>query len=223
MTTKIHLDKRLFAIAEMVPSCPLMADIGTDHGYLPCYLIQKKIVEKAIARDIAIMPLKRAESNIQKYHLENQIITQQASGLQDLNPSTNCVVIAGMGGHLIANILQNSKIQYPVIILQPNANAEKVRQALMNLNYKIVDETIVLEEKKFYEIIKAIPGYSSLTEKEILYGPINLKKKENTFFQKYQKRLTLLLRVMKNVDSTSPSYATIKLEIDTLQNILKKE
>lgn len=218
--TDVVLDKRLQAIADMVEPCKLVADIGTDHGYLPCYLIQNEIAVNAIARDIAEMPLKRAEWNISKYHLQERITTQLLPGLQDLSIETDCVIIAGMGGYLIADILSKSTIHYPVYILQPNSNSELVRKKLQDIHYRIVDETIVDDGKKFYEIIKAIPGNCMLTETEIFFGPINLKKRETAFKSKHGKRLALLKSVLQDMNECSSSFSTVSAEIKLLESVL---
>ncbi len=105
----MKLTQRLKTIADLVPNGGIIADIGTDHAYLPVYLIENKIVEKAIAADINVGPLKNAEKTIKSYRYDKYIETRLGSGLTPIKTNeADTVIIAGMGGLLIRDILKES-------------------------------------------------------------------------------------------------------------------
>lgn len=216
----IKLDKRLNCIASMVNQGDIVADIGTDHGYLPIYLCTNNISPFAYACDIAEMPLKKAQENIEKYHLENKIKTLLTDGIKELPDNIHTILIAGMGGHLIAKIIENCN--YNTLILQPNLHAEVVRNALVNNGYKIIDEKIIKIHHKFYEIIKAIKGEGNYSFFDIKYGPCNLKEKSENFILKYKKRIDILNEAKKNININSLDYKKIIEELEELKEIIKK-
>ena len=103
------LSRRLKAVADFVPQDMICADIGSDHGYLPIYLVGERIIPHAIAADIGKGPLESAALNVRKYHLEDKIELRLGNGLEVLLPNeVSCVTICGMGGGLICEILNNS-------------------------------------------------------------------------------------------------------------------
>ncbi len=216
----IHLPKRLARIAELVDPCHLLADIGTDHGLLPIYLCQINKVDFAIASDIADEPLKKAKQNIKKYHLEHRIQTILTNGLINIEKCTNTIVIAGMGGHLIANIIHQSNCNFHCLILQPNTHTEKLRQQLVQDSYQIADETLVYDRKKYYNIIKAIKVSKKVcyTPLELEFGPILMQKKEPLFLEMYQNKLINYQNILNTMEKGSKGYNEI---YEKMQKILK--
>ena len=102
----MQLEGRLKLIAELVPECEVLADVGTDHGYIPIYCVQNGMCNRAIAMDVNPLPLDRADAHIKKYDLDKFISTRLSDGVQQLSPDeADVIVIAGMGGQLIMNIL----------------------------------------------------------------------------------------------------------------------
>ena len=120
-----------------------MADIGTDHGILPIYLCLNHRINQAYACDIAPKSLNKAIEKIKKYHLEKQITPLLGDGMKMLPQSVESIVIAGMGGHLMTKILNESPHFHPHLILQANTHMEMVRMWLMENQYVIVDESNV--------------------------------------------------------------------------------
>ena len=116
----ISIDDRLKDIASLVERCDVIADVGTDHGYLPIYLIQNNICQKAIASDVAIGPLSKAIENIDKYQLNDVISTTLCSGLNKIPANVDTVIMAGMGANLIIDILNEAPYKYETYILQAN-------------------------------------------------------------------------------------------------------
>lgn len=154
----MELSNRLKAIASYVDKCNVVADIGTDHGYIPIYLLKKKVCAKAIASDINKGPLEKAKLNISFENLSDKIKCLLGPGLAPLKKGeVNGVIIAGMGGNLIRDILVSDieKIKlYDFLILQPAQNPEVLREYLYNNGYQILDEDLIKDEGKYYELFK---------------------------------------------------------------------
>jgi len=177
----IKLSKRLKQIADFVPLGTVVADIGTDHALLPCFLVQEKIAPAAVAVDVSEGPLQIAQKQVRSLLLADKISVRLGDGLEPISPEeVQTVVIAGMGGATINKILTKSpevvhKLQR--LILQPNVAAEFVRSWALHNNWKIVDEEIVYEDERFYEIIVLEPGKMQIEDDIYLFlGPCLVEK-----------------------------------------------
>ena len=155
------LSLRLQTCLNALAPLQTVADVGTDHAYLPCVGILNGQLKKAIAADIGVGPLEAAKTTIARYNLNEKIETRLGPGLTVLNPSeVEGVVIAGMGGKLIVSILEDNislSQSFQRLVLQPNIDANLLRAWLAAHQFEIIDEKIVLDEGKFYEIIVAKP------------------------------------------------------------------
>lgn len=153
------LSERLKTIAGFIPHNSIVGDIGTDHGYLPVYLIENRISKKVIATDISSNSLKKIQQFVDLKGLNDSIDIRLGDGLNVIKPfEIDTVVIAGMGGLLIRDILNFNKDITDTIthfILQPNIATRELREYLYNNNFFITDEKLVKESNKFYEIIYA--------------------------------------------------------------------
>lgn len=156
------LSKRLNAAAEFVPAGARLADIGSDHAYLPCDLVEKKKIKFALAGEVASGPYERSKAEVQKRKLETFIQTRKGDGLAIIKPEDriDTVSICGMGGLLITDILSQGKKEGKLhsvewLVLQPNVGQASVREWLDHNQFIILDEKIVYENKKYYEIIFA--------------------------------------------------------------------
>ena len=174
------ISKRLSAAAQFVRSGAIVADIGTDHGYLPIFLAEQGKISKAIAADINIGPLNSAKENIKKNNLEDIIDTYLTDGLNGIEKyAPTDVVICGMGGELIARIIEDapfvkdSKIR---LVLQPMTMIKELREYLKN-GFLTVAEKIVFEDGKLYQIICAeYDGkYHNLTPAQLEIGAKNIE------------------------------------------------
>jgi len=177
----VRLSKRLKQIAAFVPLGTVAADIGTDHALLPSYLIQEKIVPTAIAIDVSAGPLEAAQKQVRSLLLADRISVRLGDGLEPLESGeAQTVVIAGMGGATIRKILLRSPQvvnQLQRLILQPNTGAELVRIWAIHNNWKIIDEEIVYEDERFYEIIVLEPGKMKLEDDiYLVLGPKLVEK-----------------------------------------------
>lgn len=202
----MKLSKRLEAVAGLVSDSQCVADVGTDHGYIPIYLVENQKAEKAIAMDINKGPLLRAEENIEIHGLANQIETRLSDGLKKVLPGEcDAVVIAGMGGNLVIKILEEGKhIRQSVRewILQPQSELWKVREYLVANEYCIVDEDIVEEDGKIYPMMKVVNGISeSYQDIELQYGKCLLQKKHPTLLLYLDKEIRTKEQILKQLET----------------------
>ena len=159
MSIESVMTPRLLAISESVPQGVAIADVGTDHGYIPIYLCLKNKITKALAMDLRPGPLKRAEENIARYGLENQIKTRLSNGLLELHSGeADVAVIAGMGGLLIAEILEAARLPLDCYVLQPMTATAELRQYLAENGYQICHEVLAQEEEKIYTVMTVKRG-----------------------------------------------------------------
>lgn len=177
----MKLSKRLKAIADFVPKDSVVADIGTDHGYIPAYLIYSGICNKVIGTDISKGSLKKIIEYVKQLNYEKKVQTRLGNGLEPIiTNEIDTVIIAGMGGLLIRDILQKDLEKTNSIthfIFQPMIAAKELREYLVNNKFQIVDEELVYEENKYYEIIYAKKGISKVYANiDYEISPILVKK-----------------------------------------------
>ena len=175
----MQISKRLEAVAGMVTSGSFLADIGTDHGYIPIYLIEHKRIPKAIAMDVNRGPLEKAKEHIMQAGLQDKIETRLSDGLEKLKPDeAESILIAGMGGPLTVRILSEGAGKLGAcreLILQPQSDLKAVRAYLEGEGWKIDREEMVQEEGKFYPMMRAVPGEKSkMTPIQLRFGPLLL-------------------------------------------------
>lgn len=207
----MKLSKRLMNVASFVSEGSNIADIGTDHGYVPIYLVKKNLVKNAFALDVRKGPLERAEVHIREEGLEDRIQTRLSDGMEKLQPGeADAIIIAGMGGELIVKILSEGRRLFPSIrelILSPQSELEKVRQYLQKNDFSIIKETMVLEDGKYYTIMKAVRG--SMKEQspiELKYGRYLLDEKNPVLIQ-YLNEKKKKLEAIKEDLQTRPGEA----------------
>lgn len=205
----IKLSKRMKAVAAMVSKGNVLADIGTDHAYVPIALIQQKKIPRAIAMDINKGPLMHATEHIAMCQLEDYIETRLSDGVEGLKMhEADSILIAGMGGELVIHILTEGEEvcrHAKELILQPQSELRKVRKFLREHKYKIIDEDMILEEGKYYPMMKVIPVeedsfWEDMPENIVvpcdMYGPLLLKNGNpvlRKFLVKQHKQLNKIL------------------------------
>lgn len=177
------ISDRLIKIANMVHRCNSMADIGTDHGYIPIFLVKNRVCQRAIASDINKGPVDKAVKNVRMYGFQDRIECRLGGGLTTLKVGeVDIAVIAGMGGHLIQEILEDSKevVQsLEALVLQPVQHSEILRKYLYERGYYIIEEDLCFDEGKYYEIIKVNYNGKPRILEDIYYeiSPILIAKK----------------------------------------------
>jgi tRNA (adenine22-N1)-methyltransferase len=197
----MELSKRLQAVADLVSEGLVVADVGTDHGYIPIYLIETKKSPKAFAMDVNKGPLLRAKEHIAEHGLETRIETRLSDGVRALKKDEcDCVVVAGMGGALTIKIMEEGKDIFRNLkefVLQPQSELQKVRAYLCENAYFIVEENMVLDDGKFYPMFRVINGQSEEYHAiELCYGKLLLEQKNavlKTFLQKEKAVKELIL------------------------------
>ncbi|MBR5535080.1 MAG: SAM-dependent methyltransferase [Clostridia bacterium] len=185
MNIDTKITPRLKMVADLVPCCNLVADIGTDHGYLPIYLVNKGICERAIAADINEGPLSSARKNIALTRVKDKIETVLSDGLKNIEKA-DCVTIAGMGGELIASILEHRKEGMTHFVLQPQRSYDVLRYFLAENGFEIKKEAIAKENDKMYCAFYAeYTGKNyEITENEALLGKSGLFE-DDTLYKEY--------------------------------------
>lgn len=195
----MELSPRLEKITTLIPKGSTLADIGTDHAYIPVYCAKNKITKSALAMDLNEGPLSRADINIKKYGFEEKIRTRLSDGLSNLLPGeADVIVIAGMGGLLIRDIIEKGKTvidDNTILILQPMIAPVELRQFLYSSGFNIEDEYVVREEDKFYNIFKVKKGNFSPSDSDLYIGK-NLSKNSPDEIDAY---LDYKIRVCKKI------------------------
>lgn len=177
----MKLTPRLEKIASMIPKCQCVGDVGTDHAYIPVALVERHVVEKAIASDVVDGPVRNARKTVDRYGVSEGVEVRKGSGLEPYQVGEiQGLIIAGMGGALIADIIEadyDLAQSLDFMILQPMIGQEVLRAYLENRGFKIVEEHIETEGDKFYEVIKVEPGTMTIDE-PLLYeiGPLLSKQ-----------------------------------------------
>lgn len=176
----MELSKRLQAVADKVTRGSRVADIGCDHGYVSIYLMKSQIAQSVVAMDVNEGPLNRAALHIEREGLSDYIETRLSDGLKKLKAGeADSIICAGMGGRLTVKILsEREEITRGVkeLILQPQSEIDLVRNYLCQIGFGIMEEDMILDEGKYYQIIKAKPAAAyELTRAEAKYGPCLIK------------------------------------------------
>ena len=188
----IKLSKRLKIIFDMVPKS-VVADIGSDHGKLMIALVEADIVNKGYAVENKEGPFERLRSNLIRYHANDKITPLFSDGIKDITRDVETIVIAGMGGTNIVNILKahpEKLVRVQTIIIDAHTAVPLARKEICQMGYAIADEQIVKEDDIFYEIIKFIKADKAIiSDEDLEFGPILRQEKSATFKEKYQNRI----------------------------------
>ncbi len=200
----MKLSRRLETIASFVPEGSRVADIGTDHGYIPIHLMQEKKTKHAIAMDVRKGPLERARAHILKAGLESSIEVRLSDGLFMLGPNeADCVVIAGMGGELLIHILEEGRRLWediPYWVLSPHSELHKVRRFLEEQEFFIERETMIKEEGKYYTVMGVTrkEGITMSYGREVLYryGKHLMDLRDSVFMEYLKKEEVQLKQIL---------------------------
>ena len=228
----MELSKRLNWIIEKLDKVEVIMDVGTDHGYIPIYLIKNNIAKKVIASDINKEPLKKAKINASLDGVLDKVDLRLGGGLSPLkNNEAEAVIIAGMGGNLIRDILENdlNKVKnLDYLILQPAQNPEVLRKYLYKSNYEILDEDICLDENKYYEIFKVKykkGDYISLEDIFYEISPTMLSKKspvlKSYIESKIEKNKKVMEFIIYNTEHAIERKTELKEKNQRLEKLLK--
>lgn len=200
----IKLSVRLQAVADMVHDGSVPVDVGCDHGYIPVYLVQSKKCENAIACDVNRGPLQSCKYLVEECALENQIKCVLSDGLDKIEDDYDTVIVAGMGGELIANILsRNESIKSKKLVINPMTHSELVRKWIYENGFEIDEDIIVEDAHHYYSVFSA--HYTGVvvpkTEADYYLGSIKDFSKKEYFVH--------LLNYLKNKQKSGADYSKI--------------
>ena len=205
----MKLDSRLMAIADLVRKDKIFADIGTDHAYLPVYLVEKGVIKKAIAADLRVGPLENAREAVVSYGYSDNIELRLSDGLDNFSENeVEEIAVAGMGGLLISSFIERTqwlKNEEIHLILQPMTHVEELRKTLFDNGFIIDKEVVAKDGDKLYIILSVYfyDGQTAYTDLDLIVGklPYNddalSKEYLKKIYDKYNKKLVALKKAEK--------------------------
>lgn len=217
------LSMRLERVAAHVPAGARLADIGSDHGYLPVALMRRGAITAAVAGEVALTPFHAAERTVRENDLEQRITVRLANGLAAIAPEDGITAISlcGMGGETIRDILDSGKAHLSGeerLILQPNGGEQPLRHWLMENGYRILCEELLRENRFDYEIIVAErAGPVAYTAEELYFGPLQMQARSPVFLAKWQ-------RILREKQKTLANFAQARQAVpeEKLQEIARQ-
>ena len=227
----VKISNRLMTAAALVTQGYTLADVGTDHGYIPIYLLQQKKIPAAIAMDINEGPLERAKKHIALYGLQAYIQTRLSDGVAALKPGeVEAVLIAGMGGGLVMHILKDGEKvcqSAKELILQPQSEIERVREFLREEGYTILAEDMVYEDGKFYPMMKVqyqgenenAQKASEVLKLSDLYGGLLLQNRHPVLKTFLEKEKLIYTGIKENL-AKQPASEKIRTRLAEVEDIL---
>jgi len=230
----VKISERLKTVAGFVKKGAVLADVGTDHGYVPIYLAKAGRIKHAIAMDINPGPLSKAKEHIQNYRLEQIIETRQSDGMEKLLPGeVDHVLIAGMGGSLMARILDDGRSvihheTFSRLVLSPQSEIFLVRQKLAKEYFQILEEHMIKEDGKYYTIIIAEPGVCDYADEiDFIFGKRLLESNEEIVGKYLSDKVEKLAQIRAELareqsDVVIKRCAELDVEIEKYQEALRR-
>lgn len=225
----MELSKRLNWILEKVDKCETIIDVGTDHGYIPIKLIKDNMASKVIASDINKDPLEKARINASLDGVIEKVDLRLGGGLKPLkSKEVQGIIIAGMGGNLIRDILEDDldkvkDVNY--LILQPAQNPEVLREYLYTHEYEIIDEDICFDEGKYYELFKVKYEKNNITKLENIFyeiSPVMLKKRTETLKRYIEDKVEKNKKILNFINDETEHAKERKNQLMEKNEILEK-
>ncbi|MDM8533448.1 class I SAM-dependent methyltransferase [Clostridiaceae bacterium HSG29] len=211
------ISERLKILANYVNKNDIVGDIGTDHGFIPIYLIENNKINKMIASDLNEGPLDNAKKELSLKGFLNKVDLRIGSGLVPYTPGEiNTAIIAGMGGNLIRTILIDGKehIKYlNKLILQPMHGVEELRRWILNNGFRIIDEDLLFENNIFYEIIVAEKGETQKYDELNLEFGFNMLNKNPEISKSFlDMKIQKIERIVEDIESHGSSMSQLRKE-----------
>lgn len=221
-----QLSERLKRVAAHVPEGAVLADIGSDHAYLPCYLALKGDINRGVAGEVVKGPYESAVKQVRQEGLTHVIEVRLADGLAAIrtDDGITAVTIAGMGGPLIASILEDGKEKLAGVerlILQPNVHSKTIRIWAVTNGWTIAAEEILKENDKIYEILvlERSPAAVSYSKQELLMGPWLMKEKSPVFIEKWERESAQWKRILLSMESTQQTIGILEKKQELVEKI----
>lgn len=223
----MKLSPRLQTVADAAGKCEILADVGTDHGYIPVYMLKNALCKKAYASDIREQPLARAKATIEENGFSEIAETFLSNGILNIPEDYDCLVIAGMGGETIVSILEAKRPpQKAKLVLQPMTEESTLREYLYTHGYKITDETAVSEPGHVYTVITAVSGETErFVFRDVLASPAFCSKKNKdseAYILKYIRKESRTLEGLRNASTLKKEeIAEVEKRLSEYGNILE--
>lgn len=217
----VELSPRLKTVASFLEGETLLCDVGSDHAYLPVYAIQQGLITSAIAGEVVKGPFESAQQTVQDYVLTDKISVRLGDGLDVVTSKDKvaAISICGMGGELIARILEQGRVNGTLtgnekLVLQPNVAEHLLRQWLVNHQYEILEEVVVEDHHRLYEIIVVEKREESvpLTATQIKFGPKLIENPTDLVIRKWKRQLRKIEEILAQLKQ-SKEVPTEKVEI----------
>ncbi|RXI99418.1 tRNA (adenine-N(1))-methyltransferase [Anaerobacillus alkaliphilus] len=227
-----NLSKRLTLVAEQIPSGSRLADIGSDHAYLPCFALRRGLVSSAIAGEVNEGPFQSAVEQVKKLNYEDKIYVKKGNGLEVISAGeVDVITIAGMGGPLIASILNNGKDKLEGVkrlVLQPNVAANQIRVWLEANDWLLINELILEEDGIIYEILVAErtgpnPYHEQDYQTELLLGPFLMKEKNDAFKKKWTNEVGEWKKILSQFEKAKQTEEVLIKKQDLIERITRVE
>ncbi|VVN01806.1 tRNA (adenine(22)-N(1))-methyltransferase [Pseudomonas fluorescens] len=212
------LSQRLERVGANIPVGARLADIGSDHGYLPVALMRRGVIASAVAGEVATTPFYAAQRTVRDNGLEQQITVRLADGLAAIEPhdGITAISVCGMGGETIRDILESGKMHLSGqerLILQPNGGEQPLRQWLMDNGYSIVSEELLRENRFYYEIIVAErAGPVAYTAEQLYFGPLQMQARSPAFIGKWQRLLRQRQKTLASLEQARQAVPEQKVQ-----------
>lgn len=237
----IELSKRMQSVADMIQPCDAVGDIGCDHAFVSIYLVEQHRAKRVIASDVRRGPIAIAKRNIEAMNLSDQIEIRMGDGLDTIVPGeVNAVVLAGMGGMLMIDILERGEevvTRCDQLVLQPQSDIEKVRRYLAEKGYHLADEQMLIDAGKYYNLLDV--RVHEMVQKDeydcskladdwcYMYGGSLLRKKDPVLRSWLVKRRDTTAGLInslsdKNTENAAKRLKTVKAEQKTICAVLKQ-
>lgn len=233
---QIQLSERLKLVSSYLPPAANFADIGSDHAYLPCYVCLGDPSAQAVAGEVNEGPFQAAVRQVTQQGLEDRIEVRKGDGLNVVDQGeVEQLTIAGMGGKLIKQILENGEDKLSGvqrIVVQPNIDAKLLREWFIQNEFALKHENIIEEDGHIYEILVADRGdslapYTDNREKELFFGPFLLHKNQPAFHKKWSRERDKLIKVTHQMKkATQPDEGKIQKfqeQIKWIEEVLNHE
>ena len=183
-----RLSQRLTAVASLVPQGAYLADVGSDHAWLPIFLVESGKIDYAMAIDNKTGPFLRMKENIESSKAKNRITPLNSDGITRLNEGVDTLALCGMGGLLACSILEahpENLANIQTIIIDPHRDLMAVRKRVSELGFRIDEEVMVKEDRVFYTIIRFVRGFpkAPYTPNELAFGPILMRRADPIYVE----------------------------------------
>ena len=232
----IELSKRMQSVADMIQPCDAVGDIGCDHAFVSIYLVEQRRAKRVIASDVRRGPIAIAKRNIEAMNLSDQIEIRMGDGLDTIVPGeVNAVVLAGMGGMLMIDILERGEevvTRCDQLVLQPQSDIEKVRRYLAEKGYHLADEQMLIDAGKYYNLLDV--RVHEMVQKDeydcskladdwcYMYGGSLLRKKDPVLRSWLATAGLINSLSGKNTENAAKRLKTVKAEQKTICAVLKQ-